>query len=158
MEGIKIWLAMLAFLITFQMNGAEPHSTSDTFDISKYDWLVGHWKGNGFGGISEEIWLPAVDGTMMGMYRHSKNGKITFYEFLLLDKDGLKLKHFHPDLKAWEEKDDYVTFEKQAFEQDKIRLKGLEFERVSDKKLQIRLQLKDGDKTWTEVFDMERQS
>lgn len=61
------------------------------FNIANYEWLVGDWIGDGFGGVSEESWAPAVDGTMMGMYRHHKDGEIVFYEFLLLDKTGLNL-------------------------------------------------------------------
>ena len=129
-------------------------SLTDTFDIQQYQWLVGHWKGNGFGGISEEIWAPPIEGTMMGMYRHSKEGKVTFYEFMLLSEDGLHLKHFHPDLRGWEEKDDFVTFATKSSEPGKIFLKGLTFEKVDEQTMQIRLNMKEGDKVFTEIFDM----
>ena len=84
-------------------------------------------------------------------------GKITFYEFLLLDEQGLRLKHFHPDLTGWEDKEDFVTFKADDFEDDKIILKGLQFEKISADKMQIRLRLREGDKVHTEIFDMERQ-
>ena len=126
------------------------------FNIRDYTWLVGHWKGDGFGGVSEEVWTAPADGTMMGMYRHLKDGKLNFYEFLLLDKEGMKLKHFHPDLKGWETKDEYVTFPMVEFSKDKLVLKGLIFERKSDTEMEIRLRLRMGEEIKTEVFHMKR--
>ncbi|MEO1051000.1 MAG: DUF6265 family protein [Bacteroidota bacterium] len=125
----------------------------------EYAWLAGHWVGDGFGGTSEEVWSkPAEDGTMMGIYRHHKgDGSLNFYEFIVLDETGMRLKHFTPELKAWEEKEEYVTFKMVEYNKDKIEMKGLVFERIGDDKMEIRLNLKDGDKTWTEVFNMRRQ-
>lgn len=68
-------------------------------DLDQLDWLTGHWQGDGFGGSSEEIWSPARNGVMMGMFRHHKaDGDLNFYEFFTIDADGLKLKHFNPDM------------------------------------------------------------
>ena len=65
-------------------------------------WLIGHWKGTGLGGVSEEIWAEPAGGVMMGMYRLILNGKPSFYEFIhLAEENGslvMKLKHFNPDL------------------------------------------------------------
>ena len=123
-----------------------------------YSWLAGSWVGDGFGGTSEEVWSePSEDGTMMGVYRHHKaDGSLNFYEFIVLDKTGMRLKHFSPELKAWEDKEDHVTFEMVEFSKDKIAMKGLVFERKGEDKMEIRLKLKDGDKAWTEVFHMKR--
>ena len=94
---------------------------------------------------------------MMGMYRHlDAEGKITFYEFLLLDETGLRLKHFTPDLIGWETKEEFVTFEMVEYNQDKIELKGLTFERKSEDEMEIRLRLRKGDVVETEVFSMKR--
>lgn len=123
-----------------------------------YAWLAGEWVGDGFGGTSEELWsLPSADGTMMGTYRHHKgDGSLNFYEFMVMDSTGLRLKHFNPDMVSWETKEDYVHFELIEFTENKILLKGLVFERVSDSEMEIRLDLKNGDKKWTEVFKMKR--
>ncbi len=123
-----------------------------------YSWLEGTWTGDGFGGTSEEVWsAPSDDGTMMGVYRHHKgDGSLNFYEFLVLDSTGIKLKHFTPEMISWETKEDYVHFELIEFTEDKIILKGLVFERKSDSEMEIRLDLKNGDKKWTEVFKMTR--
>lgn len=127
-------------------------------DSVPYSWLAGTWVGDGFGGTSEEMWSePSADGTMMGTYRHHKgDGSLNFYEFMVMDSTGLRLKHFNPDMMAWETKEDFVHFKLIEFTENKIILKGLVFERKSETELEIRLDLKNGDKQWTEVFNMTR--
>lgn len=123
-----------------------------------YAWLAGHWTGDGFGGTSQEIWSPpSADGTMMGMYRHhNSDGTLNFYEFMTLDATGMKIKHFHPNMTAWEEKADFVNFAMISHDANRIELKGLVFIRKSDTEMEIHLSMKDGDKRWTEVFKMTR--
>lgn len=123
-----------------------------------YAWLAGTWTGDGFGGTSEEMWsTPSVDGTMMGTYRHHEaDGTLNFYEFMVFDSTGLRLKHFNPDMKGWETKEDFVHFEMIETTKDIITLKGIVFKRISDKTMEIHLDLKEGDKKWTEVFKMTR--
>lgn len=150
------------FLITllasiFFTTEREKDISETTFNIEEYSWLVGSWKGDGFGGISEEIWSKPDSGTMMGMYRHIKDGKLVFYEFLLLNETGLRLKHFHPDLKGWEEKDETTFFEMIDYSPTKIELKGLSFEKKSENTMEIRLKLNRNGKIETEVFNMIRQ-
>lgn len=129
----------------------------EPFNINDYSWLVGSWTGDGFGGVSHETWAEPVNGTMMGMYRHiNAEGELVFYEFLLLDETGLRLKHFNPDLTGWEEKDDMTTFEMISYSKDKIEMKGLTFEKKSDTEMIISLKMKRNGETHTEVFTMKR--
>ena len=94
---------------------------------------------------------------MMGVYRHHNgDGSLNFYEFLVLDETGLKLKHFNPEMVSWESKEDFVHFELIEFTENKIVLKGLIFELKSENEMEIKLDLKNGDKKWTEVFKMTR--
>lgn len=150
---------MLTFFLVFQSsttkeNLREPDTSE--FDITDYDWLVGHWEGNGFGGVSEEIWAPAVDGTMMGMFRHMNDGKLVFYEFILLDEEGMRLKHFHPDIKGWETKDDFVQFQMVEFSENMLVMKGLTIEKKSESNIEIRLKMRRNETVETEVFSMHR--
>lgn len=145
----KLQLLLLALLFS---------STAILAQDVPYAWLAGTWTGDGFGGTSEEMWSsPSADGTMMGTYRHHKgDGTLNFYEFMVMDSTGLRLKHFTPELKGWETKEDFVHFKLIEFTENKIVLKGLVFELKSESELEIRLDLKDGDKKWTEVFKMTR--
>ena len=133
----------------------EPKEVTE-FNIEDYQWLAGSWLGDGFGGVSEESWSLPVDGTMMGMYRHYKDGKIMFYEFLLLDETGIRLKHFNPDLTAWEDKEEMTRFEMISFSKTKLEMKGLVFELKSKDEMEIRLQLTQNGEVRTEVFSMKR--
>ncbi len=153
---MKSKLVVCALLICTFGFASDPEKKK--FDINDYSWLVGSWVGDGFGGTSEEMWSPpSDDGTMMGVYRHHKgDGSLNFYEFLVLDETGLRLKHFTPDLVGWETKEDFVTFEMVDFSKDKIELKGLVFERKSENELEIRLRLRYSDRVETEVFKMKR--
>lgn len=124
-----------------------------------YAWISGSWIGDGFGGVSEEIWSePSADGTIIGCFRHTnKDGSPNFYEFWVLDNAGLRLKHFNPDMTGWEEKEDFVTFEMIEVTEVKIVLKGLIYERISDTEMKISLKLKDDEgNVSTEVFQMKR--
>ena len=149
-------LSALMLVCTIALATSDPDKKK--FDINDYAWLAGSWTGDGFGGTSEEMWSPpSADGTMMGVYRHHKaDGSLNFYEFLVLDSTGLRLKHFTPDLVGWETKEKFITFEMVDFTKDKIELKGLVFERKSKNELEIRLRLKYGDEVKTEVFKMKR--
>lgn len=151
---MKHLLISLLFLFTGMPHPDAP--STQKFDINDYQWLAGSWIGDGFGGVSEEHWSEPVDGTMMGMYRHYKDGEIVFYEFLLLDEKGMRLKHFNPDITGWEEKNDYLTFEMISFFENKIEMKGLVFERKSDSEMEIRLQMRRNGEAHTEVFSMRR--
>lgn len=50
----------------------------------------------------------------MGMFRWQKNGAIWFYELMVIEPEDdhvvLRIKHFYPGLKGWEEKDESATF------------------------------------------------
>ncbi|WP_155806065.1 DUF6265 family protein [Erythrobacter litoralis] len=90
--------------------------------LEQMDWLIGQWVGDGIGGApAMESWLPPTGGTMVGTFvQQSADGPIHFTEHLyLMEEEGtlvLRLKHFHADLKGWEEKDDMLTFRLVAIE------------------------------------------
>jgi len=130
---------------------------ADEADLTQLVWLTGHWTGDAFGGTSEEIWSPPNNNLMMGMYRHYKDdGSINFYEFMLIDATGLKLKHFNSDMTGWETKDEYLTFKFESQETNRIVFRGLTFEKTSDDTMDISLKMKQGEAFHTEIFHMTR--
>lgn len=72
-------------------------------------FLKGYWRGESGATIIEEIWLPAEGDAMHSIFRMVRDGKTAFTEFQSIEmRDGelvLHLRHFHPELKAWEDKD-----------------------------------------------------
>ena len=72
-------------------------------------WMSGSWKGQYGQDQVEEHWSFFGAGTLMGMLRWQKEGGVFFYEFLTIERQDdhvlLRIKHFDPGLKGWEEKD-----------------------------------------------------
>ena len=135
-------------------------SSSTAFNFDDIQWMTGRWVGDGFGGVSEEIWSAPSAGSMVGVYKHFKDGEVTFYEILLIaeneGKPSLRLKHFNADLTAWEEKKDFVEFSFVGISENKLEFKGLVFELVADDLMEVRLKMKRGGEIVTEVFTFER--
>lgn len=99
--------------------------------IEDMKWLVGTWRGEGLGGTVEEVWSAPSAGTMMGVFKATREGKPSFYEILIVaEEEGsliLKLKHFHPDLTGWEEKDEVVEFPLVALKKEEALFSGLTY-------------------------------
>ncbi|WP_260482475.1 DUF6265 family protein [Sphingomicrobium flavum] len=99
------------------------------------EWLQGRWVGTGMGGEVEEVWSPPNDNQMVGHFIYKKDGKIVFYELLLLRPDaegvGLEMlvKHFDRDFTAWEDKDEWITFKAEMSHPGLILMKGLSLRR-----------------------------
>jgi hypothetical protein len=131
-----------------------PEGPGPKATLADMRWLVGHWKGTGLGGVSEEMWSEPAGGAMMGMYRlitkdAATRDAVTFYEFLtLVEEEGslaLKLKHFNPDLTGWEEKDTFVTFRLAKLTPNEAWFGGLTFRRVAADRLEVFLALRGRD-------------
>lgn len=129
--------------------------------IEDFSFLQGYWAGTGFGGQSEEVWMPPVDGRMFGIFKQSGDSELIFTEFLEIVETSegfvLRLKHFNPDFTGWEEKDGYVTFKLNSVSPNKAVFGGLSYEIVAPNALQVTLKMNNDDgSTATEVFDFTR--
>ncbi|GJM13957.1 MAG: hypothetical protein DHS20C12_23600 [Pseudohongiella sp.] len=132
-----------------------------TVTIEDFGFLQGYWQGTGFGGQSEEIWMPAIDGRMFGIFKQSQDGDLVFTEFMEIVQTGddfvLRLKHFNPDFTGWEEKDDNVSFNFTSVSESKAVFGGLSYELVDKNSLQVKLNMRDDDgNSFTETFDFKR--
>ncbi len=80
----------------------------------EFGFLAGDWWGVFEGGCADERWTAPAAGTLMGMSRYTKAGKVEFYEFAAIEAGPngptLLLRHFKPGLVAWEEKDRPLAF------------------------------------------------
>lgn len=126
----------ISHLLPAQVRQLEPSQNPGKASIEDFDWLVGYWTGTGLGGDCEEVWMPAVDGHMIGTFRFWENGKLVFSEFMNLVQQGesvsMKLKHFGADLLGWEEKEEWTTFGLIELDENKAYLNGMTIERKSD--------------------------
>lgn len=138
MKAIFILTVFLTFshLSAAQVRQLEPDQTPGKGKVEGLHWMVGYWTGTGLGGECEEVWMPAVDGYMIGTFRFWEDGKLVFSEFMNLLQDGesvsMKLKHFGPDLSGWEEKEEWTTFRLIELSENKVWFDGLTIERIGD--------------------------
>ena len=76
--------------------------------VDHLGWMAGDWSGNVNGDPVDEYWSKPGGGTMMGMFRWLKDGRLYNYELLAIEPDAnglvLRLKHFDRGLIGWEEK------------------------------------------------------
>jgi uncharacterized protein DUF6265 len=111
-----IALVLTAVAITVaNVNPADSQSASvEKATLADLAFIAGQWRGEMQGGITEENWSSATGDSMMGVFRFVKNGKAVFYEMLLIETTSsgpvLRLKHFNPGLKGWEEKDEVHSY------------------------------------------------
>ena len=123
---------------TIQLSENEKSPKASLTDVS---WIQGHWKGEAFGGITEEFWSPPLGDSMMFVFRLISDNKIQFYEvggIRQIDETLLmQLKHFHGNFKGWEEKDKTVDFKLVKIEDNKVYFEGLTFEKISDNEMNV---------------------
>jgi hypothetical protein len=82
--------------------------------VQDFAFLTGQWRTEMWGGTGEEMWTAPAGGNMLCVWRFIKNGKLVFTEFVSLEDDArrgavMRIKHFHPAMKGWEEKNDSVV-------------------------------------------------
>lgn len=79
-----------------------------SFTLNDVSFLAGHWIGEAFGGVVEEIWSEPSSNAMMGMFRLQYDDIDRLYEFLMIEKYGsgvrMSFKHIKPDYIEMEEK------------------------------------------------------
>lgn len=130
-------------------------------DIASLGWLSGQWFGAALGGDVEEVWLQPAAGTMAGVYRLVKEGRVVFYEIMTLgDSNGrtvMRLKHFHANLEGWEERADVVEFPLLKLDDRRAHFDGMTVVRDGDS-LRIHLLIEDRMKSVSriEVFRYQR--
>ena len=158
---ILIYFCFLFANISFAQEHLTEHtlklnegSKSETAKIEEVAWIAGHWSGEALGGWCEEVWSEPKAGTMMGMFRLLRDEKTSFFEILtIIEEDStlvLRLKHFHPNLKGWEEKDETVDFPLVKVIDQMAYFSGITFHRKSENELIIYLAFKQKDGSFRE--------
>ena len=146
-----------ALIVTVLLVSAAPiagQSSPAPVTIDQLDWLVGHWEGDAFGGVCEEVWSPASGGTMVATFKLTVDGAVQFYELMTLVPDSagpqMRLKHFNADLTGWEEKGEVVEFRFESASEKKAKWGGLTYERIAEDSLRITVTFTHGDQPPTE--------
>ena len=113
-------------------------------------WIAGNWKGEAFGGLTEENWSEPSGGSMMATFKLINNGNVSFYEIEIIREVNntllLQIKHFNNELKGWEAKDETVDFPLIEITQNKVIFEGMIFEKVNENEMNVYVDIhqKDG--------------
>lgn len=109
--------------------------------LSDLEWLAGHWQGEAFGGITEELWSPPLGGSMMGSFKLVANNQVSFYELMSITEENnsllMRIKHFDWELKGWEEKDETIDFKLVEATSDHFFFDGLSIQKISKDEIKI---------------------
>ncbi len=143
-----ISLTLLMLLVGLPTGLAADQPTIDDFA-----WLVGHWRGEALGGVAEDLWAPPAGGSLVGLFRLVKNDGVAFYEiFAISEPDlALRLKHFHPGLEGWEERDEVVTFPFVRVSPSEAVFEGLVYQLLPDGRLRAVVDVEHADGTTGEL-------
>lgn len=118
-------------------------------DLNVVHWIEGLWRGEAFGGITEEVWTPALGGSMMCAFKLVVNGEVKFYELVTIVQENgtliLRLKHFHSDLKGWEKQNETQDFRLVKVTPTKVYFDGFTFERLSNSKMNVYVVVQNGE-------------
>ena len=110
-------------------------------DLKAISWISGHWKGEAFGGITEEVWTPPAGGSMMCVFKLIVENQVKFYEIVTITEANgsllLQLKHFDRKLHGWEEKDETVDFNLVKVTANKVFFDEFTFERIGANEMNI---------------------
>ncbi len=110
----------------------------------------GRWVGEGFGAVVEEVMSPPAGNAMIGHFRMVGKDGPSFYEMVQIREENgslvYRVKHFHPDLKGWEERDNTVDFRLVAAEREALYFDGLTIKRTGPDEVThwVRIKAKDG--------------
>ncbi|WP_289046225.1 DUF6265 family protein [uncultured Olleya sp.] len=144
MKQLLTLLALVIYLTSFAQSNTikfDETISSPKANLSQVSWIQGHWKGEAFGGITEEIWSPPLGDSMMFSFKLVSNGKVVFYELGgIREVDNtliFQLKHFGNDFKGWEEKDETVDAKLVKIEDNRVYFDQFTFEKISDSEINI---------------------
>ncbi|MBL7560618.1 hypothetical protein JAO71_12490 [Olleya sp. YSTF-M6] len=154
MKQLLTLLALVIYLTSFAQSNTikfDETISSPKANLSQVSWIQGHWKGEAFGGITEEIWSPPLGDSMMFSFKLVSNGKVVFYELGgIREVDNtliFQLKHFGNDFKGWEEKDETVDAKLVKIEDNRVYFDQFTFEKISDSEINIYVVVEDNGNT-----------
>jgi hypothetical protein len=138
-----ISLTLLLFSVSIGAQSEKETPTENTLapQLENIKWISGNWKGEAFGGQTEENWSEPSGGSMMATFKLINDGEVSFYEIEIIREIEnsliLQLKHFDNDLKGWETKNETVDFPLIAITPNRVTFEGMSFEKVSDTEMTV---------------------
>jgi hypothetical protein len=148
---------VFAFLLLLPLASMAQDPVRDIKDLA---FMAGKWTTKGEWGDMEEHWSEPMGNSMMCSFRCVNNGKIVFYEFIVIEQTTtgpvMKLRHFSPGNIAWEEKDKPYEYPLTFLDPDRARFErpdkktSLTFEKLSPTQLKVTLERQEKDGKWVQ--------
>jgi len=136
--------------MTIDLEGDPAPATLD--DVA---WLEGRWTGTGLGGRADEVWMRTGH-AFAGVFTATANDQVRFHEIITVIEEAgslvMILRHFGPDLVAWEEKDQTMRFPLVRVDETGAHFSGLSYRREGDDGLRIHVVV---DRTDDAVHELE---
>ena len=157
---------LLLLLLLLTWTGQESFGQVPKKNIKDLAFMAGRWKTHSAWGDMEESWSEPMGDCMMCAYRCVKDGKVVFYEFIVIEQMAsgpvMKLRHFSPGNIGWEDKEKPYEYPLMFLEPDKARFErpdkktALTFHRTGPETMKVILERQDDKGKWVEdVFDYE---
>ena len=121
-------------------------------NIRELAFMTGTWTQKHEWGDMEEFWGPPMGDNMICSYRCVKDGKVLFYEFIVIEQSDsvpvMRLRHFKPGNIGWEEKDKPIAYPLVALDHKKATFESpsktlrMTYSRINHEKMDILLEEK----------------
>jgi len=154
LNKLKNYLSVLFLLLSINNYAQntlkfDPLNNPTKANINDVSFITGYWVGEAFGGQIEEVWTSPLGDSIMGSFKLVVDEKVEFYELCTISEENetlvFRLKHFHNDLKGWEEKDERINSQLVKIEKNKVFFNNFTFEKVHENELNIYVLFKSDD-------------
>lgn len=121
--------------MTIDLDGDPAPATLD--DVA---WLEGRWTGTGLGGQADEVWMRTGN-AFAGVFTATADDQVRFHEIMTVIEEAgslvMILRHFGPDLVAWEDKETTMRFPLVRVDETGAHFSGLSYRREGEDALRI---------------------
>jgi len=105
-------------------------------DVEPLRWMAGEWQGDGPAGRVDAFWLPPAAGTMAGVLRRIRDGRVAGYAIATItEQDGslvLRLKRFDAQLAGRESQDGPAPRRLVSLSDTEVTFEGIHVHRSGD--------------------------
>lgn len=161
---MKTCLKYIAIIITLASLTNTAFAQVKEEKVSQLAFMAGTWTQQHKWGDMEEFWSKPMGDNMVSSFRNVKDGKVTFYEFVVIEQTDsipvMKMRHFNRGSIAWEEKDTPFLLPLVKLEHDLAGFESVDksvrlaYKRVSTEKMDVILEEKGKDGKWQkDVFN-----
>jgi hypothetical protein len=150
----------IVLIVVFVLSSYSSQAQAPVKKIKDLAFMAGKWVTSSAWGDMEENWSEPVGNSMMCAYRCMKDGKVIFYEFIVIEQTDsgpvMKLRHFSPGNIGWEEKDKPYEYPLMFLEPDRARFErpdkktALTFHRTAKDKLLVVLERQEESGKWVQ--------